>query len=196
MIVGYRRVSSIDQNLERQDLGTDCGKIFEEKVSGRNTDRPELQRMLEFIREGDQVRVWSIDRLGRSLNDLASLVERITKKGASIQFISERMEFGSGENDPFKTLQFQLLAAFAQFERAISERRRLEGMAAARAAGKYKKAGRKRKEFSVEEAVRLYREGVSIREIAKTLEASKTTVHKEILSRIADEERRANMKSV
>ena len=189
MIVGYRRVSSIDQSLERQDLGSDCEKIFEEKVSGRNIERPELQRMLEFIREGDEVRVWSIDRLGRSLTDLASLVEHITKKGASIRFISERMEFASGENDPFKTLQFQLLAAFAQFERAIAERRRLEGMAAARASGRYKKAGRKRQEFSVDEAMRLYREGKSIRQIAKELNAGKTTVANDIKKRLAEEDK-------
>lgn len=80
MRIGYRRVSSQDQNLDRQDLGA-CEKVFEEKASaGRGSERPALDAMLDFAREGDEVVVWSIDRLARDLADLQRLLERLNSK--------------------------------------------------------------------------------------------------------------------
>ncbi len=179
MLVGYKRVSTVDQNLDRQDLGG-IEKVFEEKISGKTKDRPQLKSMIEFVRTGDEVRVWSIDRLGRNLKDLLEIVEEITAKGASISFVKERMTFAPHKEDPLQQLLFVVLAQFAEFERAIIEQRRLEGIAAAKAAGRYKKAGRKRAEFDVAEAVRLSQMGMTVREIAKALNASKSTVHMEL----------------
>ena len=92
MKVGYRRVSTIDQNLDRQDMsGVD--RIFEDKASGKDTDRVALQEMIAFVRTGDEVIVHSIDRLARDLRDLQSLITTLNEKGVSIEFISERLIF-------------------------------------------------------------------------------------------------------
>ena len=91
-VIGYRRVSSLDQKLDRQDLPDVTGKVFEEKVSGKNTsDRPALKAMIEYVREGDVVHVHSIDRLARDLRDLQSIITQINDKGASITFLSEKL---------------------------------------------------------------------------------------------------------
>ncbi|MDA8821603.1 recombinase family protein [Planktomarina temperata] len=94
MKVGYRRVSTIDQNLDRQDMsGVD--RIFEDKASGKDTDRIALQEMIAFVRTGDEVLVHSIDRLARDLRDLQSIITTLNEKGVSIEFISERLVFRS-----------------------------------------------------------------------------------------------------
>ena len=86
MKIGYRRVSSIDQNLDRQDLGH-LDKVFEEKLSGSSAKhRPELQAMIDFAREGDEVIVWSIDRMARDLRDLQSILHTLLEKQVSITF--------------------------------------------------------------------------------------------------------------
>lgn len=117
--VGYVRVSSADQKTDRQLEGIELDKIFEEKLSGKDTKRPALQAMLDFIREGDQVFVHELSRLGRSMIDLHQLVEQITKKGATISFVKEGMEFSPGKADPVKQAMFSMLSVFAQFERSL-----------------------------------------------------------------------------
>lgn len=184
MIVGYRRVSTKDQTLDRQILGQDVEKYFDEMASGKDAkSRPQLQEMIRFVRAGDEVRVWSIDRLGRSLLDLDDIVKKITEKGASVRFISENMEFRNDETDPFKRMQFQLFGMFAEFERNMANKRRMEGMHAARIAGKYKGAGRKRKEFDIDLAVKLRNEGLSYEQIAKRIDASAASIWREIKRR-------------
>lgn len=136
MRVGYRRVSTEQQNLDRQELG-DVEKVFEEKVSGKNTDRDALQEMIEFVREGDAVVVYSIDRLARDLRDLQSIIQRLNDKGVSVEFVSEKLSF-SGAADAFSKLQLQMMGAFAEFERSIIKQRQAEGIAKAKAKGVYK----------------------------------------------------------
>ena len=138
-IVGYRRVSSKGQNLARQTLPNVTGRIFEEKLSGANRDRPALQEMLNYIRQGDEVHVHSIDRLARSLVDLNNLVDEITTKGASIRFLTESLQFkGNGANeDPTSKLMFHMLGAFSEFERTLISKRRQEGIEKAKAEGRY-----------------------------------------------------------
>ena len=172
-VLGYRRVSSVDQSLARQDLG-DCDRIFEEKVSGKSKDRPELQSMLDVLRSGDLVKVWSIDRLGRNMSDLLDVVGQITGKGASITFLSERLTFCPNESDPLQTLQFQMMSAFAQFERSLIEKRRLEGIARAVAEGRYK-PGRPRVDVNLPDLLKRRSEGASVRELASEFGISKTT---------------------
>jgi DNA invertase Pin-like site-specific DNA recombinase len=100
-IIGYRRVSSTSQSLDRQDLPDVTGKVFEEKVSGKNTsDRPALLAMIEYVREGDVVQVYSIDRLARDLRDLQAIVTQINDKGATITFLSESLTFSTKVDDP------------------------------------------------------------------------------------------------
>ena len=108
MKVGYRRVSTAEQNLDRQDLGT-VEKVFEEKVSASTAKRDALVEMIDFVREGDEVVCYSIDRLARNLKDLQEIIQKLDAKGVSVEFISERLKFGSNTNDAFATLQLQIL---------------------------------------------------------------------------------------
>lgn len=140
--VGYRRVSTYDQSLDRQDL-VGCDRIFEEKESGAKADRPELQELLKYVRDGDVVVVWSIDRLARDLRDLQAIIQHLSDKGVEIRFLSENLTFKVGSDDPFARLQLQMMGAFAEFERNIIRKRQAEGIAKAKAAGKYKANGRK-----------------------------------------------------
>ena len=138
MRIGYRRVSSTEQNLDRQELAG-CEKIFEEKASaGKGSERPQLEQLLEFAREGDEVVVHSIDRLARDLGDLQALLEALNGKGVSVSFLSEHLTFSASQDDPFSKLQLQLLGSFSQFERAIIRKRQAEGIAKAKAKGVYR----------------------------------------------------------
>ena len=130
-VVGYRRVSSVDQNFDRQDLGA-VDKLFEEKLSGKNAkDRPALNAMLDWVREGDSVLVHSIDRLARDLRDLQAIIQTLNDKGVSITFRSENLTFSASSDDAFAKLQLQMMGAFAEFERNIIRKRQAEGIAKA-----------------------------------------------------------------
>lgn len=141
--VGYVRVSTESQNTDRQlnELVLVLDKTFTEKVSGKSTDRPALQSLLEFVREGDEVHVHSLDRLARNLQDLLGLVKQITGKGASLYFHKENLSFKAGSTDPMANLLLGVLGSFAEFERSLILERQREGIAIARAKGAYK--GRK-----------------------------------------------------
>ena len=105
-VVGYRRVSSASQSLDRQELDG-CDKVFEEKITGAKRNRPELNRMLDYIREGDEVHVHSIDRLARDLRDLQSIIEHINDKDATITFLKEKLTFRpSAKADPLPSCSY------------------------------------------------------------------------------------------
>ena len=139
-ICGYRRISSATQPMQRQDL-YGCDKVFEEAVTGAKRDRPQLNAMLDWIREGDEVRVHSIDRLARDLRDLQNIVSTIVEKGAQITFIKEQLKFSADEDDKYRKLQLHLMGAFAEFERSIIKQRQREGIEKAKQEGRY--TGRK-----------------------------------------------------
>lgn len=112
MKIGYRRVSTHDQKLDRQDLGA-IDKVFEERVSGASAkDRPALQAMIEFAREGDDVIAWSIDRLARDLRDLQTIIQALSEKGGTVTFLSDRLTFTADRDDPFSSLQLHSMGAF------------------------------------------------------------------------------------
>ena len=140
MIVGYTRVSSFEQNASRQLENQKIEKLFFFFFSGKNTERPQLQALLEFVREGDVVLVHSMDRLARNLDDLRLLVKTLTNKGIHIQFIQENIVF-TGEDSPMSQLLLSVMGAFAEFERALIKERQREGIALAKKRGVYK--GRK-----------------------------------------------------
>lgn len=173
MRVGYRRVSTTQQNLDRQDLG-DVEKMFEEKISGKNTDRAALQEMIEFVREGDAVVVYSIDRLARDLRDLQSIIQQLNDKGVSVEFVSEKLAF-SGAADAFSKLQLQMMGAFAEFERSIIKQRQAEGIAKAKAKGVYK--GRK-KQIDENLIVELTAQGNSQNQIAEIMGITRMSVYR------------------
>ena len=133
--VGYIRVSSVDQNSARQLDGFELDTTFEDHCSGKDINRPQLQACLRHLRKGDRLHAHSIDRLARSLKDLQVLVEDLTEQGISIQFHKENLVF-SGDSNPMHKLMFQMMGAFAEFERSMIRERQREGIAAARKKGK------------------------------------------------------------
>ena len=146
--IGYVRVSSFDQNPGRQLESVQVDRVFTDKASGKDACRPELENLLGYVRDGDTVVVHSMDRLARNLDDLRSLVERINKKGARIEFVKEGLSF-TGDDSPMARLMLSVMGAFAEFERALIRERQLEGIALAKQKGLYK--GRK-KALSLEKA--------------------------------------------
>ena len=180
-IIGYRRVSSLTQSTDRQDLG-EVDKVFEDKVSGKNmADRPQLLAMIDYARDGDTVVVYSIDRAARDLRDLQDIISQLNDKCVAISFLSEGLTFGVGTNDAFAKLQLQMMGAFAEFERNILRRRQAEGIAKAKERGVY--ANRVRKTVIDRDQVRQLKEsGLSTYKIADKMGISRMSVHR-ILNR-------------
>jgi len=175
MKIGYRRVSTLDQNLDRQDLGP-LDKTFEEKLSAATAkDRPELQNMIEFAREGDEIIVWSIDRMARDLRDLQTISQTLLDKNVSITFLSENLTFSASSNDPFAKLQLHLMGAFAEFERSIIRKRQAEGIAKAKARGAYK--GRK-PSIDQDKIKELKEQGMGPTKIATEMGISRISVYR------------------
>ena len=175
MKIGYRRVSSESQNLDRQDFV--CDKMFEEKVSGAKRDRDALAQMIEFAREGDEVIVWSIDRLARDLRDLQDIIQRLNDKGVSVSFLKEKLVFSGDVDDAFARLQLQMMGAFAEFERNIIRQRQAEGIARAKIRGVYK--GRK-KTIDDNRIRKMKKEGHSVTEISELMGVSRMTVYRSL----------------
>ena len=136
-IVGYVRVSTVDQNPERQLDGIFLHKKFTEYASGSTIKRPQLETMMDYVREDDKIVVHSMDRLARSVKDLRQLVDDFIKKGVVVQFIKENLTF-SNDNSPMSILLLTLMGAVAEFEREILLERQREGIQLAKRAGKYK----------------------------------------------------------
>ena len=174
MKVGYRRVSTLEQSLDRQDLG-ECDRVFEEKESAGSAKRPALQEMLSFVREGDEVVVHSIDRLTRNLMDLQRIIQELNDKGVTIRFLSESLSFSADEGCAFQTLQLQMLGAFSQFERTMIRKRQAEGIAKA----KVFYAKRKRT-VTTERVEQLFQDGLSKAAIAKYVNISRMSVYRSL----------------
>lgn len=136
-IIGYVRVSSYDQNPERQLEGVALDKIFTDKASGKDLKRPAFQELLDYVREGDTVMVHSLDRLARNLDHLRHVISVLTQKGVRVEFLKEKLVF-TGEDSPLSHLLLSVMGAFAEFERSLIRERQLEGIAIARQKGLYK----------------------------------------------------------
>ena len=134
--IGYVRVSSLDQNPDRQLEQIPVDRIFTDKASGKDVARPQLDALLRFAREGDTVVVHSMDRLARNLDDLRQIVRSLTARGIRVEFVKEGLTF-TGEDAPMATLLLSVMGAFAQFERALIRERQREGIALAKQRGAY-----------------------------------------------------------
>jgi DNA invertase Pin-like site-specific DNA recombinase len=161
--IGYVRVSSFDQNPERQLEQVSVNRLFTDKASGKDTQRPELERLLAFVREGDTVVVHSMDRLARNLDDLRRLVQGLTQRGVRIEFVKESLTF-TGEDSPMANLMLSVMGAFAEFERALIRERQREGISLAKQRGVYR--GRK-KALSPERVAELRRRAAAGEQKAK-----------------------------
>lgn len=139
--IGYIRVSSFDQNTERQLEGMELDKVFIDKASGKDVQRPQLEALLNYVRDGDTIIVHSMDRLARNLVDLRNLVNEITKRDICIKFFKENLIF-TNENSPMATLMLSIMGAFAEFERSLLKERQREGIELAKRRGAY--PGRKK----------------------------------------------------
>lgn len=166
--IGYVRVSTVDQNPERQLEGIELHKKFIDYASAKNTDRPQLQALIEYIREDDILFVHSVDRLARSARDLRELVDFFVSKNITVNFVRQNLIF-SGNDSPMSKFQLHVMGAFAELEREISLERQREGIALAKRAGKYKG----RKSNLTEEKKQIIREMMNTR-------ASKSKIAKEI----------------
>lgn len=139
--IGYIRVSTIDQNPDRQLDGIQLDKKFIEYATGVNTKRPQLSSLLEYAREDDVIVVHSMDRLARNVKDLRAMIDRVVERGIAIQFIKEKLVF-SKKQCPIANLMLTVLGAIAEFEYSLIRERQLEGIAIAQRNGRFK--GRKK----------------------------------------------------
>ena len=181
MKIGYARVSTQEQELILQldalkEAG--CDKVYQEKFSGSQKERPQLNELLDFLREHDTIVVWRLDRLGRSLRDLLGLVAQIQKKGASLVSLNDAID----TTTPQGTLVFHIFAALAEFERQLIRDRTKAGLQAARARGRH--GGRPRglsqdAENKAAAVEALYKENkLSTTEICNKLNISRGTLYK------------------
>ena len=178
--IGYARVSSKDQNLDRQLAALKKEKVFRvftDTVSGSSTQRPGLDGALNYVRAGDQLIVVSMDRLARSLIDLHRLVDDLTERGVSVKFLKEGQVY-SQDSTPVAKLMLGLLGSVAEFERSIIRERQAEGIAKAKARGVYKGRAKVLNEEQVTQAREWVSAGIPKAEVARRLGIGRTTLYK------------------
>ncbi len=173
--VGYIRVSTVDQNSERQLANIKLDKIFEDTCSGKDTKRPALGQMIEYVRDGDTVQVHDISRMARNVSDLLRLIETFNRKGVTVQFMKEGLTFSSEKSNPMNELMLTVLGAIYQFERSMLLERQREGIAIAKAAGKYKGRGIAKPLAKIKEAIQA---GASCKEVMANYQISKAYFYK------------------
>lgn len=175
--IGYIRVSSEEQNTDRQLDGIQVDRVFTDKISGKSVDRPQLQEMLRFVREGDQLYVHSMDRLARNLVDLRQMVSDLTARGVKIHFVKEALTF-NGDDTAMSVLLLSVMGAVAEFERSIIRERQAEGIRIAKQKGVYK--GRKAS-ITNDQAVEVREKvaaGIPKAKIAREYNCSRETLYK------------------
>ncbi len=178
--IGYARISTDDQHLDLQRDAlkqAECGVIYEEAASGKNTARPELEQCRKALRAGDTLVVWRLDRLGRSLPDLVQIVSELEQRGVGFESLTEKIETGSASGK----LVFHVFAALAEFERGLIRERTQAGLAAARARGRA--GGRKPKldDQQIREIRALLRDpGMQVADVARRYGVSRTTLYKHV----------------
>lgn len=180
--VSYIRVSSTDQNLgrQREAIGA-VDKEFVDKLSAKSrAARPGLEACINYLRDNDELKVTSIDRLARSLVDLRNIIDEITAKGTTVIFLKENLTFAPEGTDPRTTLLLGILGSFAEFEREIIRERQAEGIALAKKQGKYKGRKRALTTDQVAEIRTRIAAGESKTELASQYEVSRSTIYRAI----------------
>ena len=181
-LIGYARVSTTDQNAELQvDALTKagCSRVFTDKASGSLASRPQLDRMLDHLREGDVVVVWRLDRLGRSLKNLLALVEDLKERGVGFRSLTESIDTTTSGGK----LVFHIFGALAEFERTLTRDRTMAGLAAARARGRVGGRPPKMTPDKIKVARDMYEsKQFTVDAIAKTIGVSRKTVYRHLAS--------------
>ncbi len=182
MLIGYARVSTLDQNedLQVDALKADgCDRCYVDHASGAKASRPELDRMFDVLREGDVLVVWKLDRLGRSVQNLVDIMNRLQDMGVGFKSLTEQMD----TTTPGGVLVFNVFAAMAQFERDLIRERTTAGLKAARSRGRV--GGRRPKLSKSDKSMvrQLYESrSVTVQEIAQRFNVSRGTIYKTIKS--------------
>lgn len=178
MLVGYARVSTQDQDTSLQRValeGAGCGRVFQETASGAQRDRPELLGALEYMREGDTLVVWKLDRLARSLKQLIETVEGLERRGVGFRSLTENVDTTS----PGGKLVFHIFAALAEFERGLIRERTMAGLVSAKAQGRV--GGRPKSLSEKDEAAAralLADGGITVAEVAQRVGVSPATLYR------------------
>ena len=179
MKIGYARVSTGLQNLNLQEDRLNqygCEKIFSDHISGSRSKRPGLDRAIEFARSGDTIVVWRLDRLGRNMEDLITLVNELNNRGVSFHSLEENITMDKSSSTG--QLLFHLFAAFAEFERNLILERSSAGRIAARARGRYGGRPEKLNKQDLKLLKTLYDNGTPIKTIAEQWKVSRTTIYR------------------
>lgn len=178
--IAYARVSSVDQNLARQEAAFKAfghvDRVFSDKASGKDTaGRAGLQECLDYVRSGDTLIVASMDRLARSLPDLLKIVHGLSAKGVTVRFLKEGLTFDGSAHADFL---LGIFGSVAQFERALIRERQQEGIEIAKAEGRFKGRPCKLSEEQQDTVRQLHREGVKVAEIARRFNVSRPAVYR------------------
>ena len=179
---GYARVSSIEQNLDRQIEALkkeNCQEIFEEKISGATMERPELKKLLDQLKEGDEVLISEMTRISRSTKDLFDLIDIFKEKKANLRSLKESWLDISGQNATSE-LMLTILAGIAQFERRLLKERQAEGIAIAKKKGVYKGRPKTFTENNgrMQQALELKEQGMSYKEASRRTGISESTIYR------------------
>ena len=177
MLIGYARVSTLDQHLDLQIDALSkagCSRLFEDNMSGSRAERPGLTKALEMLREGDTLVVWKLDRLGRSVKHLVDLVGQLHQQGVQFKSLTDAIDTGT----PSGRFFFHVMASLAEMERELTTERTRAGLEVARQLGR--KGGRKRKmtDSKIASAKKLLANGVPPRDVAKNLGVSVPTLYR------------------
>lgn len=174
--IGYIRISTLDQNHERQLDNMALDKCFIDHASGKDMKRPQLEALLNYARDGDAVVVHSMDRLARNLDDLRKLVRQFTDQKISVEFVKEGLTF-TGEDSPMSKLLLSVMEAFAEFERALIKERQREGIILAKKRGAYKGRRPVLSSAQVDELKRRVSNGDKKSQIARDFGISRETLY-------------------
>lgn len=181
-LIGYARVSTLEQDEALQvdaltAAGCDPARIYVDHVSGSSTSRPELDRVWEYLRAGDTLVVWRLDRLGRSLKHLVELVGDLAERGIEFRSLSESID----TTTPTGRLTFHLFASIAEFERDLIRERTAAGLAAARARGRVGGRRRALSPTQIEQARRMMKDdNMAAADVAEVLSVSRATLYRAI----------------
>jgi DNA invertase Pin-like site-specific DNA recombinase len=174
--IGYIRVSTYDQNPDRQLEHVAVDRTFTDKASGKDFKRPQLEALLEFARTGDTVVVHSMDRLARNLDDLRRIVQMLTQRDVRVEFVKEGLCF-TGEDSPMAQLILSVMGAFAEFERALIRERQREGIVLAKQRGVYRGRKRSLSDAEILEIQRRVAAGVKKAQVARDFSISRETLY-------------------